>query len=128
MKKTLSSRSQKTVKPLSTPKLPFNPTLNSQTPSLTSTLSESPSSLRTSLLSIPFSSIGNTHTHTLSLSLSLSLSHTHFALSLYAIIYLGFDSLILSWVCRHLSKEKNQCRQSLGSFPLSLSLSNSQSH
>ena len=77
MKKTLSSRSQKTVKPLSTPKLPFNPTLNSQTPSLTSTLSESPSSLRSSLLSIPFSSIGNTHTHTHTHSLSLSLSHTH---------------------------------------------------
>ena len=88
----LSSRSQKT---------------------LTSTLSESPSSLHSSLLSIPFSSIGNTHTHTH--TLSLSHIHTHFALFLYAMTFYRFDSLILSWVCRHLSIEKNRRRQSLGS-------------
>ena len=47
-------------------------------------------------------------THSLSLSLSLSL--THFLLSLYAIMDNGlvFDSLILIWVCRHLSIEKNR--------------------
>ena len=125
----LSSRSQKTLKdhsqllsylsiqPLRIPSLKNSQTtLNSQK-TLTSTLSESPSSLR----SIPFSSIGNTHTH--SLSLSLSFSHTHFALSLYAMTFYRFDSLILSWVCRHLSIEKNRRRQSLGSLPLSLSLS-----
>ena len=80
------------------------------TPSLTSTLSKSPSSL----LSIPFSSISNAHTH------SLSLSHTP---SLYAITYLALYSLILSWVCRHLSIEKNRRRQSLGSLPFALELS-----
>ena len=41
---------------------------------------------------------------------SLSPSHTQFVLSLYAIMNNGlvFDSLILIWVCRHLSIEKNR--------------------
>ena len=125
----LSSRSQKTLKdhsqlssylsiqPLRIPSLKNSQTtLNSQK-TLTSTLSESPSSLHSSLLSIPFSSIGNTHTHTHTHTHTLSLTHihTHFALFLYAMTVYRFDSLILSWVCRHLSIEKNRRRQSLGS-------------
>ena len=119
----LSSRSQKTLKdhsqlssylsiqPLRIPSLKNSQTtLNSQK-ILTSTLSESPSSS-------PFPShrsVTHTHTHTHTHTLSLSLTHTHFALFLYAMTFYRFDSLILSWVCRHLSIEKNRRRQSLGS-------------
>ena len=118
----LSSRSQNTLKdhsqlssylsiqPLRIPSLKNSQTtLNSQK-TLTSTISESlpPSTLPSS----PFPSHRSvTHTHTL----SLSLTHTHFALFLYAMTFYRFDSLILSWVCRHFSIEKNGRRQSLGS-------------